>query len=124
MAVGAALGGSARYGLGALIHAGAGGFPWATLTANVSGSFLLGLALALALDHLPDQRLLLSFVGTGVLGSYTTFSALAVETSLLLQLGRFSTAALYVGSSLVLGLAAAWTGLRLGRRRATGSGSA
>lgn len=110
--------------MGALIQEGAGAFPWATLTANVSGSFLLGLALALILEHLPDQRLLLSFVATGVLGSFTTFSVLAVETSLLLQLGRFSTAALYVASSLALGLAAAWTGLRLGERRATGSGSA
>lgn len=118
------MGGSARYGLDALVHTGASGFPWGTLTANVSGSFLLGLALALTLKHIQDQRLLLSFVATGVLGSYTTFSALAVETSLLLQLGRFSTAALYVASSLVLGLATAWTGLRLGGHRRAGSGPA
>lgn len=121
IALGGALGGSARYGLGRLLNAGADGFPWTTLTANVTGSLLLGMALALIIEHRPARRNLPPFVAVGFLGSYTTFSALGVETILLLRLGRLSGAAAYVGSSLVLGLTAALIGVRLGRRAAAGS---
>ncbi|MFC7071216.1 fluoride efflux transporter FluC [Halobaculum lipolyticum] len=75
VAVGGAVGATARYAVG-------GALPglWGTLTANVSGSFLLGLLLyeALRTDRLGDRtRTLLT---TGVLSSYTTYSTFVVET--------------------------------------------
>lgn len=119
-AVGGMLGGSARYGLSRLLHAGESGFPWATLTANISGSFLLGLAIALLIRRHALNRLLYAFVATGTIGSYTTFSALAVEASLLVDDKRLVVAFLYVSVSVMFGIIAALAGLRLGRYRERG----
>jgi len=69
----------------------------------------------LAVRRFPESRWMRPFLATGVLGAYTTFSTLVVETDLLAAHGYDSTAALYAASSLVAGLAAAWTGLMLGR---------
>lgn len=114
---GGVVGASARIGLSALVPAGAAGFPWPTLIANLSGAFLLGAALSRWSDvgrARPERR---AFFCTGVLGSFTTFSALAVET---LSLGseRAWLAGLYAGGSVLAGLAAAWAGSVLGRGRA------
>lgn len=85
-------------------------FPWGTLTVNLSGAFALGLLAGLALTG-DGLRLL----GTGLLGAYTTFSTWALETHRQAEDGRFGGAALNVAMSLVLGLACAWAGRRLGR---------
>lgn len=79
--LGAALGANARYlvNVWAANRFGAD-FPYGTLLVNISGSFILGLLLALASGRLslsPDLRLLLA---VGFLGSYTTFSSYAVES--------------------------------------------
>lgn len=81
IALGAALGANARYlvNVWAANRFGAD-FPYGTLLVNISGSFILGLLLALASERLslsPDLRLLLA---VGFLGSYTTFSSYAVES--------------------------------------------
>lgn len=81
IALGAALGANARYlvNIWAANRFGAD-FPYGTLLVNISGSFILGLLLALASERLslsPDLRLLLA---VGFLGSYTTFSSYAVES--------------------------------------------
>lgn len=113
--VGGLIGTGLRLGVDALLpHTAAGSFPLSTLLINVTGSFLLGLLVARVWPIAPEW---MRFgLGTGALGSFTTFSAVVVS---LLQLGREFpvVAVLYLGASLVLGLAAAWLGLRLGRRR-------
>lgn len=88
IALGAALGANARYlvNVWAANRFGAD-FPYGTLLVNISGSFILGLLLALASGRLslsPDLRLLLA---VGFLGSYTTFSSYAVESLNLWQDG-------------------------------------
>lgn len=88
IALGAALGANARYlvNVWAANRFGAD-FPYGTLLVNISGSFILGLLLALASERLslsPDLRLLLA---VGFLGSYTTFSSYAVESLNLWQDG-------------------------------------
>lgn len=115
IAAGGALGGLCRYGVAQALPPGGDGFPWATFWTNVSGSLLLGLVVVLAVRRFPESRWMRPFLATGVLGAYTTFSTLVVETDLLAAHGYGSTAALYAAASLVAGLAAAWTGLMLGR---------
>jgi fluoride exporter len=89
-----------------------GAFPAGTLTVNVTGSLLLGLLTGLAAHHgLPAQ--VVTVLGTGLLGAYTTFSTFSYETVRLLEDGAVAEAGLNVGGSLALGLAAAAAGLGL-----------
>jgi len=112
--VGGVVGTGARVGLDAVLpHATPGAFPWSTLIINVAGSFLLGLLVARVWPTAPTW---VRFgLGTGVLGSFTTFSAVVI--SLIQLIGDFPQVALvYLLASLVLGLGAAWLGLGLGSR--------
>ncbi|MDT7545645.1 MAG: fluoride exporter [Actinomycetota bacterium] len=115
VAAGGAVGSLGRYGLARALPHDPSELPLATLTVNVVGCLLLGVLVG----GWPRARWLRPFVGTGVLGGFTTFSAFALESD------RLATRAawvfvLYVALSLLLGLAAAALGLRLGSRRAVG----
>nr|WP_281370306.1 CrcB family protein [Microbacterium pseudoresistens] len=113
--VGGMLGTAARLGVGLLVPS-AGGFPLATLIANVVGALLISV-LAARLPGSTDARV---FLGTGVLGGFTTYSAFAVGT-VELWADEPTTAAVYVLLTLGLGVAAAFTGLRIGRPRGKGA---
>ena len=115
IAVGGALGAPARYGVAQMIHVSPGSFPWATFWTNLSGSFALGLLLALVLERFPPGRYLRPFAATGFLGAYTTYSTFAVETVLLAKDGHVGLAVLYSGASLVGGFVMAWAGAWAGR---------
>ncbi|MFJ4998317.1 fluoride efflux transporter FluC [Microbacterium sp. NPDC088619] len=108
---GGAIGTAARLWFGLAI-ADAGGFPVATLLVNVLGSLLIGI-LAARLLQASDLRV---FLGVGVLGGFTTYSAVMTGT-IELWTDAPLLAFAYVTVSLVLGLAAAALGLRLGRPR-------
>ncbi|MCU1590805.1 MAG: CrcB family protein [Frankiales bacterium] len=111
VSAGGALGSLARYGLAVALPHGRSSLPVATLAVNVTGC----LALGLLVGRWPRARWMRPFLGTGVLGGFTTFSALSLETDRLL--GRApAVAAVYVALSLLLGLSAAAAGLRIGRR--------
>lgn len=114
--VGGALGTGLRLVVSAAVPA-VGGWPWATLVENVSGSLLLGYLLARFLLAAPRTTLTIPLVCTGLLGSYTTFSTFAVEIAGLTGQGRPVLAAGYVLASLLAGLAAAQGGIRLAERR-------
>ena len=91
------------------------GFPWATLTVNVLGSLGLGLVFVLGEDRSwfgADLRLLL---GTGVMGGLSTYSAFDLESIGLMQSGAWGRAALYMGGTVIVCLAAGALGLILGR---------
>jgi fluoride exporter len=111
IALGGALGAPARYGIAQLIHVAKDGYPWATFWTNMSGSFALGLILALVLERFPPSRYLRPFVATGFLGAYTTYSTFAVETDLLIKDGHAAIGLAYAGASLVAGFLAVWAGL-------------
>jgi CrcB protein len=115
IALGGALGAPARYGVAQIIHGSANGFPWATFAVNVSGSLALGLILVLLVRRFPANRHLRPFLATGFLGAYTTFSAFAVETDLLIKNGHAGVAVTYAGTSLIAGLVAVWIGMQLAR---------
>ena len=115
IALGGALGAPARYGVAQLIHVATDSFPWATFWTNLSGSFVLGVVLALLLERYPPSRFLRPFVATGFLGAYTTYSTFAIESVLLVKDGHAAVALAYAAASLVAGFTAAWAGLLAGR---------
>ena len=116
IAVGGSLGTLARYAVGLFFarHV-ALDFPLATLAVNLSGSFLLGLLLTLAADALPIHPTLRLAATVGFLGAYTTFSTFEYETMSLAEHGRLAATLLYVVASVLLGLAAVWSGAAIGR---------
>lgn len=85
--------------------------PWATLAINAVGSLLLGVLVG-TLGH--RRARLRAFVGTGILGGFTTYSAFAVET--VAWLATPFLAGALVAASLAAGLAGAVAGLFIGRR--------
>lgn len=115
VAAGGGAGTAARYGIAQVVPVTAGALPWATLLVNVTGSFLLGLAVALLLERPGVPAWVRPLLATGFLASYTTYSTFAVEANALLS-DRPVLAAAYIGLAVVTGVAAAAAGLRVGRR--------
>ncbi|MDX1659070.1 MAG: CrcB family protein [Nitriliruptorales bacterium] len=114
--IGSAVGTGLRVAV-SLLNAGPGGWPWGTFAVNLTGAFLLGYLLARLQGRRPPRTRLLAFLGTGLLGSYTTFSAFAEESRALLADAEVVLALAYVLTSLVLGVALAWAGIRAARLR-------
>jgi len=116
VAVGGAIGATLRYVLGTWIVERTGaGFPWHTMVINVSGAFLIGVLMALSLDKgvvSGDWRI---FLGTGVLGGFTTFSTLSYESIALLERGLVGAGLVNMFGSGAAGLLAAWLGIVLVR---------
>ncbi|WP_438354574.1 fluoride efflux transporter FluC [Microbacterium sp. CJ88] len=113
--VGVAAAGGIGAGLRYLIDLGIarlvrGRFPWGILVVNVSGSFALGVVTGAVLA--PD---LVWLLGTGLLGGYTTFSAVATESWLLAEEGRRGAAWTNAAATAVLCVAAASAGILLGQ---------
>jgi len=114
--VGGFAGANARYWLGGWISDRYGAaFPYATLVINVTGSFILGLFMALTTERYiapPGLRLI---VAIGFVGAYTTFSTFEYETLALASSGSLLRALLNIVLSVVAGFVAVWLGARLGR---------
>jgi len=116
IAIGGALGCWARYAQTTLMQAVFGrNFPFATLSINVIGSFLMGFLFIVTLERLTIPPSVRVGVLTGVLGGYTTFSTFEMETLLLAENGEFFKAALYVVLSVAVGFAAAFGGAYIAR---------
>jgi fluoride exporter len=90
-------------------------FPYATLTINVLGSFLMGFLFIATAERFAISPALRVGILTGFLGGFTTFSAFSMELLLLIQGGEPGRGAIYVVSSVVLGLAACFAGAVLAR---------
>lgn len=96
----------------ALAFATPGTVPWAVFAVNVAGALVLGFVLTVLDLRIPGterERRLRLFVGTGILGGFTTYSALAVDTVLLAERDIVLGIA-YPLASVVAGLAAAAVG--------------
>ena len=113
IAAGSALGGVLRYLVSvAFVHRFGPGFPFGTLTVNLTGSFLIGVAIELTQTRLfGGWAYWRPFAATGVIGGYTTFSTFAFETLTFVGERAFAVAAAYAGISLVAGVAAAYAGM-------------
>lgn len=116
IAIGGALGAVSRYGvtLGAA-RLGATGFPYATLTVNVVGSFLIGLFVAWLGGRTEINPALRPLIQVGFLGALTTFSTFSLDALILLEQGRLTQAGLYITASVLVCLAACFIGLLAGR---------
>jgi CrcB protein len=115
ISAGGVLGAEARYAVARLLDSPVGGWPWDTWLTNVSGSFLIGVLMALLATLHRPHRLVRPFVGVGVLGGYTTFSTAMVELPDLLGAGRPGLALLYLVGTAVSALLATAAGVWLVR---------
>jgi CrcB protein len=107
VAIGGALGAMARYGVSSLVFdASSQRFPYATLSVNVLGSFLIGILFVLIVEKgllPPEMR---SILMVGFLGAFTTFSTFSLDALGLWQNGHLLLALVYALGTVVLCLAA------------------
>ncbi len=108
VAVGAAIGGLARWWAGLWLNAQWAGFPLGTLLVNCVGGLLVGVALAF-FERSPNELLRLLLV-TGFLGGLTTFSSFSGESLVLLHRGQFAVAFAHSAAHLLGSLACAALG--------------
>lgn len=111
VAMGGAMGSMLRFGFAQWLRT--EGFPYATFTVNILGSFLIGMIFSLSLQSESFEQNWRLFLATGFCGGFTTFSAFSLEGLALLQEQRYGLYAMYVIASVALGLAASWLGYLL-----------
>ncbi len=111
ISAGGVAGALARYGLTEAFPHAARGFAWATFGINVSGCLLIGVFMVVVSGVRSTRRLLGPFVGTGMLGGYTTFSTYIVDIHQLLAAGAARAALAYLAGTLVAALGAVYAGI-------------
>lgn len=116
VALGGAIGASARYGASLVWPAAAGSFPWTTLWVNALGCAVIGVFMVLITDVWAAHRLVRPFFGTGVLGGFTTFSTYAVDIQKLVDGGHPRTGLAYLAATLCAALGAVWLAATATRR--------
>jgi CrcB protein len=116
IALGGALGAVGRYALSSQITQWIGpGFPWGILLVNIAGCFAMGVLAelsALTLNLSPEVR---AFLTTGILGGFTTFSAFALDSAVMIERGDWASTAMYVAASVIGSIAALFLGLAVVR---------
>jgi fluoride exporter len=120
IAAGGVLGALARWGAGVAWPASRTGFPLTTFGVNALGCLAIGVLMVFVEDVFPTWRLLRPFVGVGILGGFTTFSAYAVDIVRLTDAGAAGVAAGYLVATVVVALlavAAGYHGTRAAVRR-------
>jgi fluoride exporter len=120
VALGGAIGSAARYGVnvwsGRMLGA---DFPWHTFIVNVLGCFIMGAVVALMALKLNVGIEIRSFLTTGILGGFTTFSAFSLDFALLIERKSYGAAVVYSAGSVILSLIAVFAGLALVRTLAS-----
>ncbi len=116
VAAGGAIGAAGRYLVGAqMLRIMGPNYPWGTFTVNITGSVAMGLLvglLAFKYNISPEWR---AFLTIGVLGGFTTFSAFALDVSVMFERKDQALAGLYIAGSGGLAVAAWFAGLALAR---------
>ena len=108
--LGGALGSMARYGFYRLLPA-----PLGTLGVNIIGGFLMGVLVGWLAMRGSDTESSRLFVGVGVLGGFTTFSAFSLDAMQMIERGAWGAVAGYALVSVVASVAALFLGLQIGR---------
>ncbi|WP_433854581.1 fluoride efflux transporter FluC [Streptomyces kronopolitis] len=115
IAAGGAIGACARYGATLLWPTAPTAFPWTTFWVNVTGCAAMGVLMVLITERFTVHPLMRPFLGTGVLGGYTTFSTSTLDTQRLLVGGHPGSGVLYVAATLPASFAAVWATATLTR---------
>ena len=117
VALGGAIGASLRFLSGAVILRAMGsGFPYGTMFVNIVGSFLMGFLAFYMLERMDGSfSRFAPFLLTGLLGGFTTFSAYSLDALYLLERGRYASASVYMGGSVVLAIGALFLGMTIAR---------
>ncbi|MET3808978.1 CrcB family protein [Arthrobacter sp. UYEF3] len=115
VAVGGLIGTELRYGAGLVFPESAGAVPWTTLSINVVGSFVLAALTTFWITRPGTAFWLRAGLGPGLLGSFTTFSALALTLDQQIHDGFHALWLAYLALSLVLGLGASAAGWKSGK---------
>jgi fluoride exporter len=108
---GGAIGAGLRYGLSRGLPVSPGGWPWPTFAANVLGGLAMGVLAAWVLRGDNSAESLRLFVGVGVLGGFTTFSAFSLEMAEMIGRGQTGLAAGYAFASVLTALGALFAGM-------------
>jgi CrcB protein len=109
--VGAGIGGMARYAMATFVDARLEpNFPLGTFLINVTGSFVLGVIMRMALHGDAVSVEMRALLATGFCGGYTTFSTFSYEVAREIETGEYRRAASYVGSSVIVAVAATFAG--------------
>lgn len=112
--IGGGIGAGARYlTQAAMIRWLGAGFPWWTFTINILGSFLMGVVVTLVTLRFGASNEIRTFLATGILGGFTTFSAFSLDAAQLMDTQQPAAAAFYVGGSVVLSILGLYMGLAL-----------
>jgi fluoride exporter len=112
VAAGGGIGAMLRYAIFILLQNNQ--FPTATLIINITGSFAIGIIMAMSLKSSPQlTEAGKLFLATGICGGFTTFSAFSYENIQLLQAGKYNLAFIYIFASVAAGLLAAWLGFKI-----------
>jgi CrcB protein len=115
--LGGAIGAVSRFIIGSLVSRFyPSPFPFGTFLINITGSFLIGVLMTVFQNRPVLHVNWRLFLVTGILGGYTTFSSFEWEALTSLRNGTETIGFLYIGLSVVLGLAGAWFGLLIGNR--------
>jgi fluoride exporter len=118
IALGSGIGGAARYGMAEWMASRFGdAFPWGTIAVNITGCFIIGLFASITG---PEGKITVDapmrhFFMTGVLGGFTTFSSLSLQTLHLAREGHWQHATANALGSLIACLAAVWLGYLIGQ---------
>lgn len=113
--IGGAFGTAAREAI-SWVSSPAGDVPWAIFAINILGAFLLGILLDSLVRMGPDdglRRRMRVLVGTGFMGGFTTYSALAADTASLLDEGHFGVGVAYGLGTVLIGGLATWAGIAM-----------
>lgn len=111
IAIGGALGAIARYWVGVAVANRVGTkFPYGTFVINITACLIIGFSLTFLAKRAELNPAWRFLIPVGFIGAYSTFSTYEWETLSTIRTGAFLEAALYAGSSFILGLIAVWGG--------------
>ncbi|MBO1414442.1 fluoride efflux transporter CrcB [Streptomyces sp. FH025] len=116
VALGGAIGASARYAAALAWPVGPSAFPWSTLLVNALGCAVIGVFLTLITEVRAAHPLVRPFFGTGVLGGFTTFSTYAVDVQRLVRAGHAGAGLAYLAATVLAALLSVWAGATATRR--------
>ena len=117
VALGGAIGASLRYGIGeAAFKVSGPGYQWGSFAANILGGFFMGLLIGWLAHRVSGAENLRLFLGVGLLGGFTTFSAFSLETWMMIERKAYALAAGYIGASVILSVFALFMGLMIARK--------